>query len=130
MPYTRPSRKGLPEQIKIPRSESYLHLSDLGETSGSGEDRSPQSQSASDVDLRQYVKPGRFGRMPDIPSETSKERTSRDSERSNIAQGMTVLVASPIVSERESEDEFGRGRDDFQSYLQRSERIVSPEVCF
>jgi hypothetical protein len=36
MPYTRPSRKGLPdpppeEELDIPRSESYLHLSDLAE---------------------------------------------------------------------------------------------------
>lgn len=47
MPYTRPSRKGLPdpppeEEAQIPRSESYLHLSDLGDSGDALGD--PQNQ--------------------------------------------------------------------------------------
>jgi hypothetical protein len=108
----------------MPRSESWLHLSDLGDTSGSGDDRSPSSpnQSVSDVDLRQrpvktHQTYEKSSRMTDIPSEPSRDRSSHSS---NVR---AEQVTRPGMSEKEFDDEVNQAPG--VRSVQSTGRIVS-----
>src|ERR1700737_344588 len=83
MPYTRPDRKGLPippeeDEEELPRSESYLHLSDLGSESNTSQNASTeQSPEASNSKTVPRKAKGVGKKPPELtpPAEVSHENS-------------------------------------------------------
>jgi len=89
MPYARPSRQGLPDppledEVSLPRSESYLHLSDLEEL-GQYSPTSKKEMSSPPLDTQdEALKSGKTAETGKLISITSSpEATTPDSQTSD-----------------------------------------------
>ena len=116
MPYLRPDRKGLPDplsedgenSVEMPRSESYLHLSDLADASTSSQvDAVGPSQSVFQlIDTEPVPRESKKVRVVTPPHETSQEHSpTKQSPPSSPSSGnMEKLRAadSPKSTSRRS----------------------------
>ena len=87
MPYSRPNRKGLPDplsedgenSVEMPRSESYLHLSDLGDASTSSQVGAvgPSQPVSQLIDTEPVPYESKKIRVVTPPDDTSREHSSK-----------------------------------------------------
>lgn len=87
MPYSRPSRKGLPDplsedgenSVEMPRSESYLHLSDVGDASTSSQVGAvgPSRSVSQLIDTDPVPYESKKIRVVTPPDDTSREHSSK-----------------------------------------------------
>jgi len=76
MPYARPSRKGLPsppseDEAKIPRSDSYLGLSDLANSVEYSDNSQKQDSSLATEEQKQIAEPSQGSKIAKLISITS-----------------------------------------------------------
>jgi hypothetical protein len=105
MPYTRPDRKGLPEssqddEDEIPRSESYLRLSDLGNASNTSlPSESPSRPSRKDTTgSKPALTPPEESDLEQSPSEPRTPPEKADMSSSPEAKSSSRKSPSPIKS--------------------------------